>query len=318
MITVITPVYNSEKYLHSCIQSILKQTWQDFELILVNDGSSDESGTICDEYASKDSRIKTIHKQNGGVSSARNLGLLQANGNYVTFIDSDDYITDNFLFDLYKEIENQKTDIVVQSLKKFDNENIRGNVYNNDSQKLNIKEFLSKFNITLFGFVAGKLYDFKIIKRYNITFDERMSFGEDCKFFVEYLQYCDTLYLSKESNYFYRVEYEGLTHKKLNYENEFMIFLNIKNSLNNLLSKLGVKDINQIHFYTKRLILSIFQDNTIRGINKRMKKISYLLKNHRNEVLGIYKFSKYRGKILYFLLKYNQLFLFDIAFRKLR
>ena len=91
-ISVIIPVYNTEMYLRRCIDSVLAQTYQDFELLLIDDGSKDSSGAICDEYAAKDARVRVFHKENGGVSSARNLGLDNARGEWVTFVDSDDYI----------------------------------------------------------------------------------------------------------------------------------------------------------------------------------------------------------------------------------
>ncbi len=95
--SIIVPVYNAEKTLQRCVDSILAQTFEDFELILINDGSKDQSGDICDEYAAKDSRVKTVHKTNGGVSSARNAGLRIAQGEYIAFIDSDDYIDNDYL-----------------------------------------------------------------------------------------------------------------------------------------------------------------------------------------------------------------------------
>lgn len=95
--SIIVPVYNAESTLQRCVDSILAQTFEDFELILINDGSKDQSGDICDEYAAKDSRVKTVHKTNGGVSSARNAGLRIAQGEYIAFIDSDDYIDNDYL-----------------------------------------------------------------------------------------------------------------------------------------------------------------------------------------------------------------------------
>ena len=97
LISVIVPVYNSEQTLHRCIDSILGQTYRNFELLLINDGSKDRSGEICDEYARQDSRVKVFHKENGGVSSARNVGLDNARGDWVTFVDSDDWVGDTYL-----------------------------------------------------------------------------------------------------------------------------------------------------------------------------------------------------------------------------
>ena len=96
-ISVIVPVYNTEKFLQRCIDSVLAQTYQDFELLLIDDGSKDSSDTICDEYAAQDTRVKVFHKENGGVSSARNVGLDNARGEWITFVDSDDYIEENYL-----------------------------------------------------------------------------------------------------------------------------------------------------------------------------------------------------------------------------
>lgn len=103
-VSVIVPVYNVELYLNQCIDSILRNTFTDYELLLIDDGSTDNSGKICDEYAMNDCRIKAYHKTNGGVSSARNLGIEKANGEWMTFIDSDDLIDENFLNNLYKPL----------------------------------------------------------------------------------------------------------------------------------------------------------------------------------------------------------------------
>ena len=108
-VSVIVPVYNMEEYLPRCIESILAQTYRDFELILVDDGSSDNSGNMCDEYALKDNRIKSVHKENDGVSSARNCGLQVAEGKYILFIDSDDFVDPSYIGEL---LENKEYDYV--------------------------------------------------------------------------------------------------------------------------------------------------------------------------------------------------------------
>ena len=103
-VSIIVPVYNTEEYLSECIESILDQSFTDFELLLINDGSIDKSGKICDEYAKKDSRIVVIHKENGGVSSARNKGIEIAQGEWISFIDADDWITPLYLSDLIRKL----------------------------------------------------------------------------------------------------------------------------------------------------------------------------------------------------------------------
>ena len=99
MISVIVPVYNAEKYLQRCVDSILKQSFTDFEVLLIDDGSHDRSGELCDEYGEKDNRVRVFHKENGGVSSARNVGLDNASGEYISFVDADDYLETNAMSD---------------------------------------------------------------------------------------------------------------------------------------------------------------------------------------------------------------------------
>lgn len=111
-LSVIVPVYNAEKYLHKCVDSILNQTYRDFELLLVDDGSPDQCGTICDAYATQDPRVKVIHKPNGGVSEARNVGLDQAKGNYISFIDPDDWVEPDLFQSTIDFCKTKQTDIV--------------------------------------------------------------------------------------------------------------------------------------------------------------------------------------------------------------
>ena len=111
MISIIVPIYKVEEYLPRCIESILNQTYQDFELILVDDGSPDLSGDICDVYAETDPRIKVIHQENSGISDARNEGLSRAKGEYISFIDSDDWVHPEFLQQLLYTIEKYDADI---------------------------------------------------------------------------------------------------------------------------------------------------------------------------------------------------------------
>ena len=118
--SAILPVYNVEKYLEECVESFLRQTFSDFEVILVDDGSKDSSPAICDEYAKNDSRVKVIHKENGGQSTARNVGLEKAEGQYIVYLDSDDFITsDTFFEDIYNKIQETDSDIVLYKYSKF-------------------------------------------------------------------------------------------------------------------------------------------------------------------------------------------------------
>lgn len=121
LISVIIPVYNAEKYLEQCLNSIKNQTYKNFEVIIVNDGSKDNTDSICKKFAQSDSRFRYFSKENGGVSSARNFGLDNANGHYITFIDGDDWVEHNHLEILIKSITENNSDIAICSYKEFDN-----------------------------------------------------------------------------------------------------------------------------------------------------------------------------------------------------
>ena len=126
-ISVIIPVYNVEKYLNKCVDSVISQTYKDLQIILVDDGSTDRSSKICDEYAKADTRISVIHKQNGGLSSARNAGMEIVEGDYITFLDSDDYVSPTVYEELYKIIKSQDSDsIACTCFRRVDE---AGNVY---------------------------------------------------------------------------------------------------------------------------------------------------------------------------------------------
>ena len=120
LISIIVPIYNVEKYINQCLDSIINQTYKNLEIILVDDGSPDNCGKICDEYAIKDNRIKVIHKENGGLSSARNAGLDVASGEYISFIDSDDYVAENFIEKLYGLCKENDAEIAECGFIKFE------------------------------------------------------------------------------------------------------------------------------------------------------------------------------------------------------
>ena len=134
-ISVIVPIYNVEKYLGPCIDSILAQTFKDFELILVDDGSPDRCGKICDEYERVDKRIRVIHQENSGLSAARNVGLDVMVGKYVTFIDSDDLVDKRFLEELYDNLQNDKAQISLCQFQEFENISEIKNSYGSQIKK---------------------------------------------------------------------------------------------------------------------------------------------------------------------------------------
>lgn len=130
LISIIVPIYNVEKYLNKCLDSLINQTYKNIEIILVDDGSTDRCPEICDQYIRKDNRIKVIHKKNGGLSSARNRGIKEAKGQYLLFIDSDDYIDINTCYELVKSLKKEEVDIIQFKKRTFIEGEVLDNVYN--------------------------------------------------------------------------------------------------------------------------------------------------------------------------------------------
>lgn len=182
-VSIIVPVYNTAKYLHRCLDSILQQSFKDFEVLLVDDGSTDNSGEICDEYAAKDSRIRVFHKENGGVSSARNVGLDNAVGEWVTFVDSDDELNFEGLGLDYEQLSN--VDLILTAYCGKIGATCELNVVEREENH-DFKTFLSEnLNYGIFSVVWGKF--FRKEKIGNLRFDVAMKIGEDTLFTLMFL-----------------------------------------------------------------------------------------------------------------------------------
>ena len=212
MISVIVPVYNVENYIRECLDSILAQTFIDFELILVNDGSTDHSGRICEEYKEKDSRIKVFHKENGGLSSARNKGIEEAKGEFICFVDSDDTIRGDYLEILYNTISADGSDLAICDI---------------DAPRLSGAELCQKHHVKISSEEArkwlyddrtreyvlmvvawNKMYSAKIFK--NIRYPNG-RLHEDEFLIGPVLYKCDYISFTPEELYFYRENEAGIT-----------------------------------------------------------------------------------------------------------
>lgn len=210
LITVIIPIYNAEKYLINCIESVINQTYKNTQILLVNDGSTDHSGQICDEYQKVDSRIKVFHKENRGVSRARNFAISKADGEYMCFVDADDEIEAHMLEELYKCIINNAADLSICGHKSVcieKNDKIAVCYHICTSFQGSIQQFLTVID----DFLAsesiqgpcGKLFRTEIIKNKNILFPQELSFGEDTVFVYRYLTHCIRIGSIDRCLYFY-------------------------------------------------------------------------------------------------------------------
>jgi glycosyltransferase involved in cell wall biosynthesis len=211
-VSIIVPVYNAEKAIARCADSILNQEYEDFEAIFVDDGSKDGSPAILDAYAKKDARVKVIHKANSGVSSTRNLALEQAKGTYIQFLDADDWIPDNSTKMLVREAEEKKADLVVADFFRVVGKNVarKGSIVSNDV--LTLQQFaelmMESPSDFYYGVLWNKLYRNDIIQKYNVRMDEDLSWCEDFIFNLEYLLHVKTVAPLQVPVYYY-VKTEG-------------------------------------------------------------------------------------------------------------
>lgn len=205
LVSIIVPIYKTERFLRKCVDSILSQTYTTIEVILVDDGSPDNCGRICEEYAKSDARVKVIHKQNAGLSEARNTGIDTANGKYILFVDSDDYLENQTIEMLIDGASGKRLPVIGYKL-----------LYTN-SDKVSVPEqaygcfetlrsYLLSFHelfATKFNFAWGKLYDFSIIQKHSLRFEKGLSLGEDVIFNLQYYNYCNGFDLIQYNGYVY-------------------------------------------------------------------------------------------------------------------
>ena len=315
-ISIIIPIYNAEKYLNDCIESILKQTFKKFEIILVDDGSTDSSGLICNDYRKKDSRIIYIHKENTGVSDSRNIGIDNAKGEWILFIDADDLLgTSDYLEKMYYFALNNGAKMPVHEyvteLRKND-EITKKSYINKNIDKNHIianiirpKDYDGNF-LYYAPTIWGKLFSKKIIIDNHIYFRKDIKMYEDGLFMLDYVKYIDDVKIIKDTKYVYRIHNESAMHKfQFNALNEKIVIRNYYLDLIDLNSKIINSAIISAIFGTYRgLIKNSRLDNKSNKDYKKYININkdilnndnysfdYLSKGAKIDIL-IYKFCPF-------------------------
>ena len=236
LISIVIPVYNAEKYLEQCLNSIQNQTYKNFEVILVNDGSMDHSESICMDFVKVDTRFKYFTKVNGGASSARNFVLDYVLGDFITFIDADDWVDENHLEVLINNIKENNSDMAVSSIKKFDSSNnFYFRMYSNQEKyllnynKLNREEFLVILPKLILANNSYKISVCKLFKKELVQetwFDNSLIYGEDTEFFFNLYCNMDSISYVDEVTYIYRLHDERSSSKfgQLHMEQELAIY----------------------------------------------------------------------------------------------
>lgn len=217
LITVIVPVYRAEQYLADCVSSILRQSFREFELLLVDDGSPDACPALCDHFAGEDVRVTVIHKANGGVSSARNAGLARASGEYVVFVDSDDYLGPDYLQELYALRQSADPEVEVLVISDYQPFSLQGAVSRTFPPAFSVSLPGDKPNPEVYRHLVFdfrifppycKLYHRRVIEAHTLRFREDLRTAEDFDFNCRYLQYVSQIIYTPSVHYHYRVDYK--------------------------------------------------------------------------------------------------------------
>lgn len=318
MVSIIVPVYNAEEYLRQCLDSIQNQTYTDFEVILVDDGSTDCSGAICDEYAQKDKRFRVVHQMNSGVSVARNIGIEISKGQWVTFIDADDYIGNEYL----SVLTNAAVDInalVLHGYCKFNSHEFIEAIDFGDLAFTPDTMYLAfgKYRIFEKGFSWGKLYSHEILLKQNIRFNPLISYAEDMIFMLEYIGHIESIIFHVGSNYFYRIGTTTLSQRYNPFESEYLLFNEFKKLNNNIARRFGFI-LTEEYWQTSatlliRCIISIYEVDRRMGYSDRIRLL-LTLKKHQKLLKKHYHPKAFILKLIRFLFLNNIRFL-DLFYR---
>lgn len=207
IVSIIVPVYNAEKTIQRCVESILGQDFQDFELLLIDDGSQDASGALCDAFAQRDARVRVLHKENGGVSAARNLGLSQAQGVYLQFLDSDDWITADATTMLVRTAREYQCDLVISDFYRVVGDRVshKGDIQEDTvlSREEYAAHMMERPADFYYGVLWNKLYRREIVERHHLRMNPEISWCEDFMFNLEYIRYAERFYALQVPIYYY-------------------------------------------------------------------------------------------------------------------
>jgi len=323
-ISIIIPIYNAERYLEECLNSVVLQDWRNCEIILINDGSKDNSLAICRKFAEQDNRIVIIDKENGGVSSARNAGLEQATGEYIAFVDSDDWIDKSIYSSIFEKFEEQFdiaiTGIVFKGLKEEKEDNsFFEDEYVGDSIKMNL---MPKFYFYGKGFqkkpIAGHTHNmiFKKDLIDKIRFITEVRYAEDLLFCLMCLHKANKVVIDKNYHYFYRRNIGSITEKYI--DNLACDIEIVGHKLESLFSKVLGKyemyvNVNYLHivFFIRNLACSKSFFFCVKKLKECLNKefFSYTINQVNPELLDIWQ------RYLLFLMRHNIYFLLFFSYK---
>lgn len=314
LISIVLPIYNVEKYLKKCIETILNQTYDNIEILLVDDGSTDHSGEICDEFEKKDKRIKVIHKTNGGLSDARNTGLKHAKGKYISFIDSDDYVSEKYVEELYTLLKTNNAQIAVCNFQRVKEDGQVVSTEDIQSETLSSKEALEKLNDRKFyptSIVAwNKLYDIKLFD--DILYPLGKLHEDEYTTYKLYYK-AKKVVITSNVLYYYRTVQTSIMNRTFNKNRldiiealeERMEFFKEKNEKKLYeLSLIQYESVLMIHYMNCKFYLEDAKDIQEEILNKYKKNYIETIQSKECSIINKIKFMiAYKSPMLYYNIK---------------
>lgn len=324
-ISVIVPIYNVEKYLPKCISSLINQTYDNYEIILVNDGSPDNCGQICDDFKLKSNKIIVLHILNGGVCNARNKGMEIAKGEFYCFVDSDDWVEPTYIEDFVNKIDDYQT-IVIQDCYRDNDESSNKKYFNFDDESFVLEDDFAKMvakNKFYFpgGYPWNKLYSAKIIKENQLKFDPNIKLGDDEKWNYDYFQFVKKFTFSSRPNYHYIYNPTSISNQARPFEREVLRYLFrtkfFNFALKNYKNKREIEDIftrEAEEFFRICIMDRIYKGKSTR--KERLEKLKKIASLSKEDLYFLKSHLKFRN-IDYTLLKNGHILLLDL-FKTLR
>lgn len=320
-ISVIIPVYNAEKYLADCLNSLREQSFADFEVWMVDDGSTDRSGEICEDFQNTDGRFHAVHKANGGVSSARNAGLEMARGEWICFVDSDDSVERDYLRRLYGAAGEQKDMLIIQG---FNTISPRGRqvrlfedrLYPSDEIYLTFRDL----RINRCGFPFGKLYNASVVRQNELRFNPEIHYAEDVMFMLTYLCHVSAVRTvgGAEYNYYIRNN-ASLSQRIFSFESEYACYETYLARIRDLQERFCLPEESLENafgviseYLIRRAVGSLYQKSTRKPPGERLQILRGITEEQITFLKAYYKGGGLHRKMEVWLLSQRRYYLCDL------
>ncbi len=325
-ISIIIPVYNVATYLEACLESVRQQTFADYEVWMIDDGSTDGSSAICDAFAARDNRFHAVHQPNGGVSSARNMGLEKASGRWICFIDSDDTVAPHFLHDLHTAADGHEDTLTAQGFNRIYPDHTETVEYEDELfTKENMGDAFELRHLNRQAYLWNKLFYRAHIEQHHLRFDQKIHYAEDVIFVLTYLSYVDQLHTIRGISYNYAIRQGigSLSQRIFSFESEYACYEAYFKCMQRIAQRFSIKMeelpyVNNVisEYLVRRSIGSLYQKSTAQPKERRLAILRSLTIEQIAFLKRYYRQCGWFHKVTVWLLDAHQYELCD-AFNRL-